>query len=128
MRKFNINNVDKPNVSSSTKEDPYASATDKEKARIDEWEDAKHTLSLFLYKWVLRGIIVFGIIFLPVLFLVIMPFSEIQLGAQSWSEWVRNYSTAFVAALGSFGTTVVAIIVSEMLKRAYQLIKDKQSR
>jgi len=94
-----------------------------EKKRAGEVSDAKHKLKMFMFKWVLKIAIGLGFVVLLIIFFIIMPFSEIDLEAETRVEWIQNYSTAFLQALGSFGVTVLAVLVSELLKLLYKFMK-----
>ena len=101
--------------------------SDPDAQRNEELEDGRHRFRLFVIRKLYYVVVIFGTVFLFALFFVIMPFSEMELCAENWQEWVRNYSKAFISALGSFGVTVVAVIVSELLKYMYQMIKQSKT-
>jgi len=90
-----------------------------------EWErsDQHHKIRMFALKWGSRILFFGGIAIMLVIFFVIMPFSEMDLDAESRIEWIQNYSAAFLQALGSFGITVLAVIVSELLKFLYKFMR-----
>jgi len=90
-----------------------------------KWErsDQNHKVRMFVLKWGYRILFFGGIAVLLVIFFVIMPFSGMDLGAESRIEWIQNYSVAFLQALGSFGITVLAVIVSELLKFLYKFMR-----
>ena len=101
--------------------------SDPDAQRDEEWKGERHKIRLALLRKLPYVIIIFGTVFLILLFFVIMPFSEMNLDAGNWQEWLRDYSQAFIAALGSFGVTVLAVLVSELLKYGYQLIKQSKT-
>ena len=96
--------------------------------RAQEFETSAlfHKLRMFAIKWITRILFLGGITVLPIIFFVIMPFSEIDLDATNRIEWIQNYSTAFLQALGSFGITVLAVIVSELLKLLYKFMRSSR--
>ena len=109
-----LKSVIEPSVSSTVDDQDATLDADEQRteARKREW----HKFQIAMIRKLPYAVTVFGIIFFVALFFVILPFSEMELGAESLPEWLRNYSQAFIAALGSFGVTVLAVIVSELLK------------
>jgi len=85
-----------------------------------------HELRMFAIKWCTRILFFGGTTIMLTIFFVIMPFSEMDLGANSRIEWIQNYSTAFLRALGNFGITVLAVIVSELLKLLYKFMRSSK--
>ena len=108
-------------LASNNLPDPDVKANPDERRR-EQQAEAWHGYRLFL----LRKILYVGTAFLFVLFFVIMPFSQMYLDAENALQWIQNYSRAFIAAFGSFGLTVVAVLVSELLKRAYNFLKNSE--
>ena len=128
MSKPLINKIDEPITPDASKtKDLYATASKHTEKMIHEKEEAHHKVVLMMYKVLPPVIIIFGILFLFALFFVIMPFSAMELDADGWQEWLRDYSNAFISRLGNFGITVVAIIISEILKTLFRLIRNKNT-
>jgi len=97
----------------------------KKKHEFDS-SDKYHSFKMFAFTVGSRILFFGGIIILFVIFFVIMPFSEMDLTAESRIEWIQNYSSAFLQALGSFGITVLAVIVSELLKLLYKFMRSNR--
>jgi len=91
-----------------------------------ESSDEHHKIRMFVLKWGSRILFFGGIAIMLFIFFVIMPFSEMDLSAESRIEWIQNYSAAFLYALGSFGVTVLAVIVSELLKLLYKFMRTNR--
>ena len=106
---------------------PHSRMSDPDAKRREELKGVWHNFLLNMYKILPYAITVFSFIFLLLLFFIIMPFSEMHLDSENWQQWMRDYSRAFITALGSFGVTVVAVLVSELLKYAYRLLKKTAS-
>jgi len=107
---------------------PSITMRDPDAQRDEELKGALHKFRLSMYRILPYIIIIIGTVILLVIFFVIMPFSEMELNAESWPEWLRDYSQAFITALGSFGVTVLAVLVSELLKYVYQLIRNNKPK
>ena len=91
--------------------------------RRDEMSESLHRLRLTIVRKLSYVLLIFGVVFLVALFFVIMPFSVIEFDGEGGATWLMSYSYAFVYALGGFGTTVLAVIVSELLKQAYKFLR-----
>jgi len=94
--------------------------------RRDDRAEAWHKFWLVIItklSYVALGV---GVLFLVFLFLIVMPFSAIDTTAQTRIEWIRSYSYAFIYTLGNFGTTVLAVIVSGLIKHGYNLLTQKR--
>ena len=94
-----------------------------EKTQKYESSEQYHKTKMFAFRWGSRVLFFGGIAVMLVIFFVIMPFAEMDLSAESRIEWIQNYSTAFIQSLGSFGITVLAVIVSELLKFLYKFMR-----
>ena len=121
--KVNTYIVKPESVQQSGNEDPIISPEDKEKQREDEIKEMKHT-NRKLIVWIARAIIILGAIFLVALFFVILPIS--QMGDEYARIWdaIRSWSNAFLGSGRTIGVTILAIIISDVLKKLFPIAID----
>jgi len=128
MNKFDVKTAHKTTLQNTSHEnDPYADAEERTIKQLVELDDRRHNVKMMLWKVAPPILIIFGVLFLLILFFVILPFSIIELGAENWSARIQNYSVALLSALGSLGITIVAVLISELIKQVFTAIRKKKN-
>ena len=89
--------------------------------RLEELDDATHKNTLWIHK-VFRVLVISSILFLPVLFFVILPISQMTIDPNSPWKPFQDWSLAFLATSRTAGIALAALIVSDLIKRIFSYI------
>jgi len=116
LNKFDLSNAEKPSGHITHGVDPD------ETLRRNEREEQKHKNWMILLNLVPWLIGVF-VVFLILLFLIILPVSEMSFGNDGFGELFQDWARAFVSTAGTLGIALATIAIPSVLKIFYNLIK-----
>jgi len=113
-KKTNIQfNADKPDGGKSFSADPQA----------EEINQLRHRNSVMLYK-LSPVLVIMGLLFLVVLFFLILPISEMSLTYNNFFwEGFQEWARAFLQTSRTIGIALATLIVSDLLRKVYGLLK-----
>ena len=122
-KKYEYDSVIQPQPHSQSKEDKDPVISPEEKQRENELEGMRH-VNKKLIIFGMRILIATSIFFLVILIFVILPIS--QMGEEYDRPWdaIRSWATAFVNTGSTLGLTILAIVISDLVKNIYAIVKD----
>lgn len=117
MKKFNQLSRIKKTESGATKD------RDLDAERLEDLKQLGHTTKKWVH-WTFRFLIIVGLaVFLPSLIFVIWPISYMEL--EYGSPWIpfQQWAISFLATARTAGIALLTIIVTDLLKRAFDFYK-----
>ncbi|MCL2519922.1 MAG: hypothetical protein FWE37_02815 [Spirochaetaceae bacterium] len=105
----------KSNISDKIGDDP-------DYGRKEAIKNAGHKTKLLLHR-IHKIAIIFILIFLPILFLFILPVSEMTFGDDKAQPFFQRWSIAFLSTSRTAGIALATVIMADLLKKFFDFAK-----